>query len=271
MQRLSRMLSDRDLEYVVGVLMPGSRDRQSMVSTLRKDEEILVGMLRDERLVSALIRDEESLVRVSPSLFFSVLIERVALDMKQQSYTIERSRGQQLAVFDSGAAAELLKESGIRFYLTDMLVSFVRINSVTIPIRVKKGIWRKIRISDFDIESLVRYSTMIEESQRFGSYKRIADICLFTMGMFPEHLDARGSASSHGRARFGNAVQLGRDGMEKFGRKFYDAASRHEAARIYDLRELLSRMAEHFVLMTKPLNFISDRYLRFQKEKYFLQ
>ena len=69
-------------------------------------------------------------------------------------------------------------------YLAEMLVSFVKINSFTIPIRVRKGVWRKFRFSDFDINSLIKYSQMIEQDQRYHPYKRIADICLFTIGIF---------------------------------------------------------------------------------------
>jgi hypothetical protein len=274
MGQISGMLADSDLHFIIGLLIPECRDRQAMVRTLRKDREILRGMLLDERLLNTLTQDDESFVKVSPYLFFTVLLERTRHELEHQSYTIERSRGQQMAVFDSRAVVELLGEKRVSAYLTHMLVSFIKIHSVSIPVRVKKGVWRKLRFSDFDIESLIKYSEMLEESQRFGVYKRIADICLFVTGIFPEHIDAQKSVSSFSRARLGIIAQWGREGMEKWGAFFYERAAQHAAdlqypAQLQELREVLFKLSESFILASKPLNYISDRYLGFQKAKYF--
>jgi hypothetical protein len=271
MNELSLMLSDRDLHFIVQVLMPDCRDMQRMVKTLRTDEEILRGMLLDRRLLSSLTEEGESFVKVSPHLFFTVLLEWVKKDLAQQSYTIERNRGQQMVVFDGRAVADLLKEARITAYLTDLLVSFIRINSITITIREKKGVWRKLRFSDFDVESLIRYSEMIDESQRFGPYKRIADICLFISGVFPEYIEAQKSLPSFGRTRPGIFARWSREGIEKYGKFFYSAAAKQSTAQLHELQEVLMKLSKHFILATKPLNVLTNRYLSFHKEKFFLQ
>ncbi|KPJ88344.1 MAG: hypothetical protein AMS17_05875 [Spirochaetes bacterium DG_61] len=271
MNGLSLLLSDQDLHFIVHVLMPDSRDMQRMVKTLRNDEEILRGMLLDKRLLSSLTEEANSFVRVSPHLFFTVLLEWVKKDIAQQNYTIERSRGQQMVVFDGRAVADLLKEARITAYLADLLVSFIRINSITISVRVKKEGWRKLRFSDFDVESLIRYSEMIEESQRFGPYKRIADICLFISGVFPEYIEAQKTVPSFGRARLGMFARWSREGIEKYGKLFYRAAAEQSATHLHELQEVLMKLSEHFILATKPLDVLTNRYLSFHKEKFFLQ
>jgi len=174
------MLNDNDLMFMIRMLMPGYAQRQRMLRVLREDEDILEAMLADEKLFRMLKHDPQSLLQVSPHLFFTVLLNRVREELKSRSYTVENDFGSHAIVFDSAAVVGFLEDRGIRNYLADMLVSFVRINSYTIPVRVRKGIWRKYRFSDYDIESLMRYSEVLSREQRFPSYKRIADICLFT-------------------------------------------------------------------------------------------
>ena len=191
MNELSGPLSDRDLQLLVQVLMPENKDRERMIGILRSDEDILEGMLKDDKLFKYIMDDPESLIRISPNLLFTVLLNRVKFNLENQSYTVERQDRHQVFIFDSKEVVDLLHDKRILRYLADMLVSFVRINSFSVYIRVKKGVWRKIRFSDFDIDSLIRYSQMIEEDQRFPSYKRIADICLFITGIFPDYRPSR--------------------------------------------------------------------------------
>ena len=74
---------------------------------------------------------------------------------------------------------DLLSQKQIRDYLAEMLVSFTRIESFTLPVRVRKGIWRKYRFNDLNVDSLIRYCQAVDEEYRFRFYKRIADVCLF--------------------------------------------------------------------------------------------
>ncbi|HUV07581.1 MAG TPA: hypothetical protein VMX75_07610, partial [Spirochaetia bacterium] len=180
MSDTAKMFNDEDFLFLIKLLMPGSTDTPRTIRVLRDDEEILEGMLKDEKLFSYLLENPDSLIKVSPYLFFVALLNRVKYDLEHKAYTLEPGELHPVFVFDSHEVVTLLKDISIRNYLADMLVSFIRINSITIPIRIRKGIWRKLRISDFDIDSLIRYSQMISEHQRFFPYKRIADVCLFT-------------------------------------------------------------------------------------------
>jgi hypothetical protein len=261
------MLRDSDLLFLIRILMPDCGDKQRMLRTLKEDEEILEGMLVDDKLFHYLIQDPGSPIRISPKLFFTVLLSRVGHDLEFQSYTVESDHGHSVAVFDSGDLARFVAQREIRSYLADMLVSFVRINSFTIPIRVRKGIWRKLRFSDFDIDSLISYSRTLKETQRFSTYRRIADICLFVTGVFPDYVDTE-RRSEEGRQR--PLSQRNREGYEKNGKYFYRAAARHDVAQIQELNCILLDLSEKFSLAVKSLIFMADHYLGCRKERLFL-
>ncbi|MBN2552329.1 MAG: hypothetical protein JXB06_06145 [Spirochaetales bacterium] len=275
MKRTSPMLSDGDLLFMVRVLMPGYRERQRMVRTLREDEDILEAMLADEKLFRILSNDPQFLLQVSAHLFFTVLLNRVKMELQARSYTIENDFGAHALVFDSAAVAGFLEDRAVRNYLADMLVSFVRINSYTIPVRVRKGIWRKYRFSDYDIETLMRYSELLSREQRFPSYKRIADICLFTRGIFHDQTQLK---------RLSGAIAgKGKQELENYGRYFYRAAAEYaelmehqsltaeERRRLQEIIEVLLQLSEHFAKAVKPLTFMANHYLEPFKEELFLQ
>ena len=275
MKKTSWMLNDSDLLFLVRVLMPGYEQRQRMVRILREDEDILEGMLADEKLFRILTDDPESLLRVSPHLFFTVLLNHVKIELKDRSYTVENDFGSHALVFDSAVVVEFLEDRRIRNYLADMLVSFVRINSYTIPIRVRKGIWRKYRFSDFDIETLIRYSEVLSEEQRFPSYKRIADICLFTRGIFPDQIQVKRIPAS--------ISEKGKSELENYGRYFYRTAAEYaeltgfealtqmEQQRLQDIIQVLLSLSEHFAVAVKPLSFLASHYLEPFKAELFMQ
>jgi hypothetical protein len=275
MKQTSWMLTNNDLLFLVRVLMPGSTQRQRMIRTLREDEDILEAMLADEKLFSIIKREPQSLLQVSPHLFFTVLLNRVKEELKSRSYTVEDELGSHALVFDSAAVVGFLEDRSVRNYLADMLVSFVRINSYTIPIRVRKGIWRKYRFSDYDIDSLLRYSEVLSKEQRFPSYKRIADICLFTRGIFHNQMQLRPvSASIAGK---------GKQELENYGRYFYRAAAEYaelmehnsltteEQQRLQEIIQVLLQLSEHFAMAVKPLTFMANNFLEPFKDELFLK
>jgi hypothetical protein len=266
----SWMLSDHDLSLIIRVVIPELKDKERMVRILREDEDILEGMLRDDRLFKYLLDDPESIIKVSPYLLFTVLLHRAKHELENQSYTVERDKRSQMAVFDVGKVMHLMNERTVLIYLANMLVSFVKINSFTIPVRIRKGMWHKLKFSDFDIDSLIRFSQMIEEDHRFGPYKRIADICLFVTGIFPDYIGSHYEELMGGITRTTRSSEWNREGFEEHGKYFYRAAARHKAAQDLELHQVLQQLSENFILATKPLSFLSSHYLGFFKKKLFL-
>ncbi len=248
-------LTEADLLFVAETLAPGG-DRGRMLRVMREDEEILRGMLADERLVGRIIRDAEAPVRVSPRLLFTVLLNRVRKDLAELGYTFE-SAGHAV-VFDGPQVASLLDDLRILDYLVELLVSFVRVQGTTITVRARKGTWRRYRFNDMDLMGLIRYTSTLEEAVRFPWYRRIGDLCLFLIGVFPEHVESVGPSR-----------ELARRATTENGRSFYRAAAHHpEAARI-GAADLLLRLADAFPLAAKPLSHMVNRYLGPLREGLF--
>ncbi len=260
-----------DLLFMVETLIPERSDKEHLVELIKDDEGFIEAMLRDEELFDRVMSDEEILVKISPKLFFAILLERIRRDLEKETYTIEKRHSQRIAVFDSHRVVDLLSQKQIRDYLAEMLASFTRIESFTLPVRVRKGIWRKYRFNDFNVDSLIKYCQAVDEDQRFRFYKRIADVCLFLAGMFPEHIEAQYRYPLSGKIRPRVMGQRRRsiEDYEEEGKAFYELAAGHEVARAQNLDGVLSTLSENFTLAEKPLAFMSDHYLWLRRHELF--
>ncbi len=263
--------SNRDLKFVVETLVPERRDSDHVIGLLQDDKALLEAMLQDDRLFQELMTDDEVLLSVSPHFFFKVLLLRARRDLEQELYTIERRHLQKVVLFDANRVADLLADPTVCDYLASMLASFIRIHSVTIPIRVRPGIWRRLRVNDLDVDSLIGYAQILDEEYRFATYQRIGDACLFLTGLFPEYIDTRQRYpySQQPRPRLSSSLLHGLEDFEAYGRTFYRMAARHKQARIQGLDQVLETLSEQFILAEKPLAFLAERYLALRKHNLF--
>ncbi len=252
---------ERDLLYLVNHFMPEQSDKRRMIRVLQDDEEILQSMIEDPTLAEALLDEPEPVISVSPYLYFAVLLYRAREDLRHRPYTFEKDTRRMMVVFDTKRILELLDKKSTLMYLARMLLSFVKIHSYTVMIRVREGIWRRMRFSDFDVEGLISYSEITDEEYRFPIYKRIADICLFTLGVFTETVSETMLPHSPARQR--------RKQYREYGPHFYRSASRHRDAERNEESETLAELADSFDLATKPLAFMADHYISALKTKMF--
>jgi len=264
-------LERRDLLFMVETLMPEGDDREGAADLIQEDEAFIEAMLDDERLFRRLMSEEEILLRISPWLFFTALLRQARRDLEGEAFTVERRSQQKVVIFDTDRVIELLEQEPLRDYLAGMLASFTRVESVTVPVRVRKGVWRKYRVSDLDVDSLMRYCQALDEAFHFEPYKRIADVCLFLAGMFPEYIDAqyRYPLSGQLRPRVRSRTCRNLEDYEAYGRAFYRLAAEHEMARVEGLDEVLAALSDNFILAEKPLAFLADRYLRLARHRLF--
>lgn len=270
MEAMERLLSDSDILYLVETVLGERSDVERVVRVVRDDPDFVEALLSHERVFERLAGDEEIVLKVSPHLFFSVLLRRARQDLEAASYTVERRQRQRVALFDARQAAKLLADRPIRDYLADMLASFTRVQSFTRRVRVRKGVWRKQRFNDLDIDSLIRVASAIDEEYRFAAYKRIADVCLFLAGVFPEYIESQQRYPFSGALRPARGrVRRSIEDYEREGRAFYGLAAGHPQARGAELSAPLSALAENFQLAEKPLSFLSEHYLRMRKHKLF--
>jgi hypothetical protein len=264
-------LTRRDLLFLIDTLTPESSDRERTAERIAEDEELIATMLDDDQLFRRLTTDEEVLVHVSPWLFFTVLLRHARRDMQQETFTLERRARQRVLLFDTDQVIQMLGQDPIRDYLATLLASFTRVESITVPVQMRKGVWRYYRTSNLDLEGLIRYCQTLDKEFRFETYKRIGDVCLFFTGMFPDYIDAQHlyPYSRKARPRARSRIVRSHEDYESHGRAFFRLAAEHERAKLEGLDEVLATISENFYLAEKPLAFLANRYLGFARQRLF--
>jgi len=264
-------LTDRDLKFLVETVSPGVSDRGNLIRILREDEDFRNSFISDEKVFRKLMDDEEALVKISPTLYFEILLRKAARDLSAARYTLEKTLTMSIPVFDTNDLVALLEQESVLVYLADMLSSFTRIESYAVSVRIKRGVWRKFRFNDLDIRSLMSLCGLVEDPYRFGLYKRIADICLFMLGLFPEYVERSYRYPLSGKVRpdIGPSARIDPAEYEKEGRRFYQMAAEHESARELELEDVFRTLHDNFQRAKKPLNFIAEHYLKYKRQTVF--
>ena len=263
--------SDSDLEFLVDTVSPQVRDRSRLKQIIREDRDFRNRYIGDEKVSRRLMDDDELFLKISPTLFFEILLRKAASDLEEVSYTVEKTSTMRIPVFDTKDVVALLTKEPLLGYLADMLASFTRVESYVISFRVKKGVWKKIRFNNLDIVSLMSLCEAVQDEYRLGLYKRIADICLFILGVFPDYAerDYRYPFSGELRPQIRGKLRISPADYEKEGRKFYRLAAEHQSARELDLSRVFWALHGNFQKAKKPLNFIAEHYLHYRKHKLF--
>jgi hypothetical protein len=264
-------LSERDLDFLAETVSPDVTDKLRLKMIIREDEDFRNTFIGDERVFRRVMNDDEIFLKISPSLFFEVLLRKATKDLERANYTVERTSTMKIPVFDTKEVVELLTKESLLTYLADMLSSFTRIESYAISFKARKGFWHKIRFNDLDIQSLMSFCDVVEEEYRLRFYKRIADICLFVMGLFPDYVERehRYPFSGHLRPRTPGKLRISPEDYEKEGRKFYKLAAEQTSARELNLRDIFWALHEKFQAAKKPLNFIAEHYLHYRRHMVF--
>jgi hypothetical protein len=267
----SLRLSDRDLDFLIETVSPGVIDKPRMKRNIREDEGFRNTFIDDGKVVRRLMDDEEIFLKISPALFFEILLRKASRDLREVSYTLEKTGGSRIPVFDTKDVAEFLTKESLLDYLADMLSSFTKIQTYAFSIQVGKHLFENIKFNDLDMFSLMALAETVEDEYRLGFYKRIADICLFVLGIFPDYAqyDYRYPFSGQVRPHLRGKVRLSPEEYEKEGKKFYRLAAEHPSARELDLSEVFWTLYEDFPKAKKPLNFVAEHYLRYKRYRFF--
>jgi hypothetical protein len=264
-------LSQRDLTFLVNTASPEVRDKAKLRQIIRDDADFRNRYVSDKKVFRAVIDDDQILLKISPALYFEILLYQAARDLSTARYTLEKTLTMSIPVFDTDDLAALLADHSMVMYLADMLASFTRIECYSVTFRVKKGFWRKIRFNDLDIRSLMSFCDVVDEFYRFGLYKRIADISLFMVGLFPEFTarNYRYPLSGALRPTTGSNPRISPEEYATEGRRFYRLAAEHSIARELSLDDVLLILHENFQKAKKPLNFIAEHYLQYKRQMIF--
>lgn len=265
-------LNDGDLDFLVGQAAPRASNSEQLKQLIREDDAFRKAVVGDENVFERVMNDEEIFLKISPALYFEVLLRKALKELEVATHTVERAGRQSIPVFDTDDVVELLSKPEVLLYLAHMLGTFTRIHSYTTSVRVRKGVRHRQRFNDMDIDSLLRLSANVDEEHRFAFYKRIADVCLFVTGIFADFtfFDYRYPKSGQLRPMSAGRLRRSLEDYEEDGRRFYRLAAEHPTAGLLDLSEVFGLLKQKFTSARKPLTFIASHYLHSQKQQLFM-
>ncbi|TMD43546.1 MAG: hypothetical protein E6I88_01180 [Chloroflexi bacterium] len=225
-------LTDGDLTLLAGV---------SERSSLGSDPDALVSALDNPAAYRAVFNEpaRDPLFLASPFLLFSLLIHRAARDLSQASFIDEWvGPGQRVPVFDVGGLREFGADPARRFFLAELLSSYTHVASGSVMVQTRRG-WRRQRFSELDPLRLIELAELLPEAERPSVYRRLGD----------ERRDG---------------VWL----LERVGQRAYRIAHR-AADRRGAMTDVLGAVSENFATARRVLNFLTDRYLFPQRQRWF--
>lgn len=265
--------SDSDLDFIVREAEPGASEqtREELKRLVCEDEAFREGMVGCDRVFRKVMGDAEVFLKISARLFFEILIRRAAGELASAGHTVEREGRHRIFVLDSDDVIELLNQYPVVYYLADVLASFSRTESYVVRMRTRRGVWRRVRFNGMDVHSMIRLCSAIDKEQRPPVFKRIADLCLFMAGVFPEYAQQDGAAVGRGKAssrRIGSR-NLSLEEFEQEGRRFYRLAAEHPVNKEAGWAEAHRLLEERFPAACKPLNYVAANFLQFKKGSLF--
>lgn len=271
MRTSHRRLSDSDFEFLAGTVAEEVTNREQLKRILKEDEDFRNAFLDDRKTARTVMVEKDVFLKISPTLYFEVLLRMARKELESASHTIETAGTKKIAVFDTNEVVELLSRQTVLEYLADMLASFTRIESYALSFRSKRGVWRKVRFNDVDMDSLMSFCDAVDREHRFGFFKRIADLCLFILGVFPEYVrfTYRYPHSREVRPPIVGRKRRSTQEYEEEGRKFYKLAAGHPVADTIQLSRVLWLLHGNFHAAQKPLNFIAQHYLHNTRHNLF--
>lgn len=271
---LTRRLTDRDLAFVVRATSTRRTDFDRIRDIIKDKPDFLEILLEDDRVYRRM-QTEGVLLEVSPQLLFAVLLRRARRLLKETSFTLEARPEGDLPVFDARRAARLVEHPRVLDYLSDMLASFVRTESRAFVVRRGSVHHRRV-LSDMDVHDLFAVAEMVEPEQRFAVFKRLADLSLFMVGLFPEHTaQASATRASSGQGHPGGtrrrqpAGVLDTETYELIGTEFYHRAAEDPAAQRTGLAPVMEMLGDHFPLAAKPLYVLGRHLIPLQRWTLF--
>lgn len=256
-------------------------DRQVLASVAGPNVEVTraLGM---PALESALFSRDDRVVLplgVSPFLAFAVAVHRTAETLETQSFVEERwTPRSRIPVFDVADLRALLADPTRRYFLVELLASYTRVTSGVTWTRTARG-WRRRRYSELDPRRLAELLEVVDTTERPGVYRRLGDVSLFLLGVFPDSPSPLGIGAA--TERLLRISGLGRDSadeigeqplLELLGARWYHAAvasAKAVGSPVTASFSVVDYMADHFRHARRVLNAVTDRYLFPLREQWF--
>ena len=248
-------------------------------ANVRAGSEALLRALDSPALYRAVFDQpgRDPLFLASPFLLFSLLIHRAGRDLRQASFIDEWvGPRQRVPVFDVGGLRDFANDPVRRFFLAELLASYTNVASGSVLIQTRRG-WRRRRFSELDPLRLIELANLLPDAERPSVYRRLGDLSLFLTGIFPDYAAER-MVLARERRQLERALEPGerepdgrQDGvwlLERVGRRAYRIAHRAADQRAA-MTQVLGAVSENFATARRILNFLTDRYLFPQRQRWF--
>lgn len=261
-----RLLSDADLAFIVDG--PSSvDDLMGLRQSLAIDESRRAEVLGDDQLFQRVLAMEDTLVRISPRLFFEVLLRRAIHDITRAVHVLERAGRDRVPLFVGEREVQAISRPVVIDYLAEMLASFTKINSHTARVRVRRGVWRKSRYNDLDVPSLLRLASEGDETRRMAVLQRAGDASLLILGVFSDFAASAIRYPGTGTLRRRRA-RLTTEEYENVAGRAYKLVADDPATDTSNV-EPLRVLSEHVIDAKRPLVYLAENYLRLHPGNLF--
>lgn len=246
-------------------------------------EDLLAHPAVYDRLFGAPER-AELFVAASPFLVFAVLVHRAAADLARSHFVVERTGERvRLPVFDVAPLRDFLAASQRRFFLTEVLASYTKVQSGVVWVPSDRG-WRRQRFSELDPIRFAALLDLVPEAERPGILRRLGDIALFLCGVFPDqvHRMLAGPVTLHRLQRLETSSGLQRAAsvdatvtdapaelLERLGQRWYLLAHHLVPAWQQPALQVVAQVGERFHEARRVLNFMTDHYLFAYRDLWF--
>ena len=263
-------LSEQDLRLIAS--KAGRQDEPNKLrAVLRDHPETIEKLLASPELFDALFDESEKVSPgVTPFLVFGALVNQTARELETANYVPEwTGPGRRLPVFDVTPLREFLGRGTNRFFLIELLASFVTVASGSIWVRTRKG-YRRRRFSELDPVQLAEMVELLPPRERPGGYRRLGDVVLFLSGVFPDHTATHPPALAERERLVASAgvapVTALADGTdlrfhEIVGANWYRRAVESAEVSVGRGPGVLLEVADHFSQARRFLNVLADRHL----------
>jgi hypothetical protein len=267
-----------DVELLYRQHLTGS-DRELLKRAVGTDVSLVAALAEPATEDAVFGRQEPGLaLGVSPFLTLATAVHRTAARLEKASFVEERWAPRvRVPVFDVSALRALLSDPLRRWFLVELLASYTRVASGATWTRTSRG-WRRRRFSELDPASLAEQLHAVGPSEKPGVYRRLGDLALFLLGVFPDQPPNFAGASGDRLLRLSGlgAIEAGdRNGqtlLEFMGSRWYAAsvaAARAAGAPVTGSLAVAGHMGQHFAEARRVLNAVTDRYLFPLREQWF--
>ena len=137
--------TNSDIEFLVDIVLPLYEDRDLIRSAIREDQNLRDSIVSDIRVFRHIQQDDGILLKISPRLYFEVLLRKAHQTMSSNIYTFEVLGKESIPVFDSSSVFEYLKTPKIiekTLYIPRIFVSFWKKKNAGIKMIDSRAIFR---------------------------------------------------------------------------------------------------------------------------------